>query len=106
MDALFLPLADAVGASVDQIKVCPAHRSVFLISWLTWDSFSLPAYIMSLDRLPPWKPLCPSAIHPAGSASSFQHFRRGSIFLPYFEDLFRVLPTLGQYFGDLFYYQV
>jgi len=102
MDALFLPLADAVGASVDQIKVCPAHRSV---SWLTmW--IALPAYIMSVDRLPSWKPLCPNSIHPTGAASSIQHLRRDSVFLPYFEDLFRVLPTPGQYFGDLFHCEI
>jgi len=109
MDALFLPLADAVGASVDQIKVCPAHRSNLRVSWLTmWTrhSFSLPAYIMSVDRLPSWKPLRPNSIHPTGSASSVQHLRRHSVFLPDFEDLFRVLPTPGQYFGDLLHCKI
>ena len=61
---------------------------------------------MSLDRLPSWKSLYPSAIYPAGFASSFQHFRRHSIFLPYFADLFRLLPTPGQYFGDVLHCQV
>ena len=82
------------------------RRSAFLISWLMTRTLirSLSqSYIVSLDRLPPWKSLCPSAIHPAGFA---QHFRRHSIFLPYFADLFRLLPTPGQYFDDVFHCQV
>jgi len=102
MDALFLPLADAIGASVDQIKVCPLATSAFPISWLTWDSISLLGYIMSLDRLP----LGSLFVRVPSTQLALRHFHRGSIFFPYLEDLFRVLPTPGQYFGDLFHCQV
>ena len=66
------------------------RRSAFLISWLTtwtWDPSSLPAYIVPLD--PPWKPLCLGTTQLA-----LRHFHHHFIFLPYLEDLFRLLLQL------------
>jgi hypothetical protein len=40
MDALFLPIADAVGASVDQIKVCPLAALPFLLARVLPSSMS------------------------------------------------------------------
>ena len=106
MDALFQPLASAVGASVDQIKVsfqaafCINNREEYLLTcWPT-------AHIMSTNCIPTGQSVRPDTFDKPKTASLVQHFRRHSVLLPCSTDIFCVLPTTRQYHGHVSHREV
>ena len=100
MDALFMPLANALGASVDQIKVI--YRALCHIHNVELTFSSTTANIMSTHCIPSWTSLCASTILEAGVASSIQYNRGHYILLPRSTVVFRVLSIAGKYSGHVY----
>ena len=88
MDALFLPLAELVGASVDQIKVL-----IF-----DWEGALIPnplrtAHFMSFNCIPTREPLCSHTLHTTCTEAFVQHHCRAIFLLASVEVIFWLLST-------------
>jgi hypothetical protein len=92
MDALFIPVAQAVGASLDQIKV--PILSLQLPAKLTV-TYPLTAHIMPTNRLSAGQPIHPRTILHAGVQASFQHICDPFFLLAHSETRGRILAVVG-----------
>jgi hypothetical protein len=96
MDALFLPLANALGASVDQIKVTYMNlRDIHYMALTFFNARKKIANIMSTHCIPSWTSLCASAILKTGAASSIQYHRGNRFLLPRSPIVYCLFPIAG-----------
>jgi hypothetical protein len=102
MDALFLPLASAVGASVDQIKVCFRVSNCSNVTQ-TQTLFDFVAHLLSSCLLSIGKRLHPSSTIEPQLETPFQHRCYGILSRASLEPMVWPSATAGQYFGYILY---
>ena len=100
MDALFLPLANALGASVDQIKVI--YQALCQIHSVGLTFLQPQVNIMSTHCIPSWTSLCESTVLDASAASSVQYHRGHCILLPHSPVVLCILSVAGKHSGHVY----